>query len=76
MVEEYANWHLSRVSSDAYKENIKKAQDIALENCLDLGQIRAENPEFFVKQGVKIGVARRFVRHTKLWLDERENGSG
>lgn len=44
--------------------------------CLDLGQIRAENPEFFVKHGVTIGVARRFVSHTKLWLEERENGSG
>ena len=76
VVEEYANWHLSRVNSDSYKDNIKKARDIALENCLDLGQIRAENPEFFVKHGVKIGVARRFVSHTKLWLEERENGSG
>ncbi|KAF4209650.1 hypothetical protein CNMCM5878_005036 [Aspergillus fumigatiaffinis] len=76
VVEEYANWHLSRVNSDSYKENIKRARDIALENCLDLGQIRAENPEFFVKQGVKIGVARRFVSHTKLWLEERENSSG
>ncbi|KAJ8147377.1 hypothetical protein LV157_008672, partial [Aspergillus fumigatus] len=76
VVEEYANWHLSRVNSDSYKENIKKARDIALENCLDLGQIRTENPEFFVKQGVKIGVARRFVSHTKLWLEEREKGPG
>jgi hypothetical protein len=32
---------------------------------LDLRQIPAENPEFF-----------RFVSHTKLWLEERENGSG
>lgn len=37
VVEEYANWHLSRVNSDSYKENIMRARDIALENCLDLG---------------------------------------
>lgn len=75
VVGEYANWHLSRVNSDSYKENIKKARDIALDNCLDLGQIHAENPDFFIKQEVKIGVTRRFVSHTSLWLEERENGS-
>jgi hypothetical protein len=74
-VEEYSGWHLSRVNSDSYKENIKKARDIALDNCLDLGQIQGENPDFFVKQGVKIGVARRFVSDIRLWLEERENGS-
>lgn len=74
-VEEYANWHLSRVNSNSYKENIKKARDIALDNCFDLWQIQGENPDFFVKQGVKIGVARRFVSDTRLWLEERENGS-
>jgi hypothetical protein len=75
-VEEYANWHLSHVSSDAYKENIKKVRDIALENCLDLRQIHAENPDFFVKQGVKIRAARRFISHIRLWLKEKENSSG
>ncbi|KAF7174073.1 hypothetical protein CNMCM6106_008192 [Aspergillus hiratsukae] len=59
-VEEYADWHLSRVSAEGFKANIKKARDISLDNCLDLKQICAENPDFFVKQGVKIGAARRF----------------
>lgn len=44
------------MNSDSYKDNIKRARDIALENCLDLGQIHAENPEFFVKHGVKLGL--------------------
>jgi hypothetical protein len=57
VVDEYANWHLSPVNSDSYKENIKMARDIALENFLNLGQIHAENPNFFVKQGVKNGVS-------------------
>lgn len=69
VVEEYAIWHLSRVNSDCYKENIMKARNIALDNWLDLGHIRAESPDFFVRQGVKIGVARRFVSHTRLWLE-------
>jgi hypothetical protein len=74
-VEEYANWHLSQVGTESYKENIKKARDIALDNSLDLAQIREENPDFFVKQGVKIGVARIFVSHIRLWIKEKENGS-
>lgn len=74
-VEEYANWHLSRVGTESYKENIKKARDIALENCFDIGQIRGESPGFFVKQGVASGVARRFVGHTRLWLQEREDAA-
>ncbi|KAL2811012.1 hypothetical protein BDW59DRAFT_179413 [Aspergillus cavernicola] len=75
VVGDYANWHLSRVNSESYRENIRRARDIALDNCFDLGQISRENPEFFVKQGVKIGVARRFVSHTGIWRDQRDNGS-
>lgn len=70
-VEENAKWHLSRVGTESYKENIKKARDIALDNCLDISQIRGESPDFFVQHGVAIGVARRFVGHTTLWLKER-----
>jgi hypothetical protein len=71
-VEEYTDWHLSRVSAESFKANIKKARDISLDNCLDLKQIRGENPDFFVKQGVKIGAARRFVSDISLWLEHRE----
>jgi hypothetical protein len=71
-VEEYTDWHLSRVSAEVFKANIKKARDISLDNCLDLKQIRGENPDFFVKQGVKIGAARRFVSDVSLWLKHRE----
>ena len=35
-VEEYTDWHLSRVSTEIFKENIKKAHDIALDNCIDV----------------------------------------
>lgn len=71
-VEEYTDWHLSRVSAETFKANIKKARDVALDNCLDLKQIHGENPEFFVKQGVKIGAARKFVSDISLWLKHRE----
>lgn len=65
-VEEYTNWHLSRVSAEMFKENIRQARDVTLENCLDLKQIYDYiDPDFFVK-GVKIGVARRFVSDITL----------
>ncbi|KAE8383892.1 hypothetical protein BDV26DRAFT_287305 [Aspergillus bertholletiae] len=68
VVEEYANWHLLQVDTESYKENIKKARDIALDNCLDLAQICEESPDFFVKQGVKIGVARSKFLQLFLYL--------
>ncbi|KAB8227930.1 uncharacterized protein BDW43DRAFT_316341 [Aspergillus alliaceus] len=69
-VEEYANWHLSRVSRELYRDHIKKARDVALENGFDLKQISGENPDFFVKQGVVIGVARRFVSDIQNWINQ------
>lgn len=35
-VDEYTEWQQSRVSNEAFRENINKARDITLENCLDL----------------------------------------
>jgi hypothetical protein len=47
--------------------NINKARDMTLENCLDLMQIyEDQDPGFFVKHGVKVGAARRFVRDIGL----------
>lgn len=72
MVEEYTNWLLSRVRTRSYKDNIKKARDIALENCLNLRQISRESPDFFSSRGVKIGVACMFVSDTPLWMEDRK----
>lgn len=60
-VEKYSIWYQLRVGSGPFKENIQKARGVALENCL-LKQIHEDqDPEFFVKHGVK-AAARRFVR--------------
>lgn len=68
-VKEYATWHQSRVSSETFRENIQKACDVALENCLDLKQIHNDQyPDFFVKEGVKAGAARRFVSDIARWV--------
>lgn len=68
-VEEYTDWHLSRVSRETYRDHLIKARDVAIENCLDLKQIFTDqDPAFFVRQGVKIGVARRFVSDIPDWV--------
>jgi len=68
-VGEYATWHLSRVSSETFRENIQKARDVALENCLDLKQIHDDqDADFFVKNGGKAGAARRFVSDIARWV--------
>jgi hypothetical protein len=70
-VEEYTTWQLSRVSTECFRENVRKARDVTLENCLDLKQIHHDqDPEFFIRQGVKIGVARRFVSEINDWAQE------
>jgi hypothetical protein len=43
-VEEYTDWHLAKVSTENFKENIRRARDVMLENCLDLAQLH--NPRF------------------------------
>jgi hypothetical protein len=58
----YADWQLSQVDTQIYKDNIKKACDIALTNGLDHKQIhKDQGPNFFINQAVIVGVARRFV---------------
>jgi hypothetical protein len=52
------------------------AHDIALENWFDvkIGQISRENPEFFVKQGVKLEL-HTDSSVTELWTETRDSGS-
>lgn len=67
---EYSEWHQSRVFDISFKVDFKKARDVALENALDLDLdlIHEENdPDFFEKQGVKRGTAKRFVRDIERW---------
>lgn len=72
-MEEYTEWQRSRVSNKTFRDNINKARDVTLENCLDLMQIyEDQDPGFFVKHGVKVGAARRFVHDIGLWVKRRE----
>lgn len=68
-VVEYSNWQQSRVSSEVLKDDSRKARDQMLANGLDLKQIHGDqDPDFFIKQGVKVGVARRFICEITEWV--------
>ncbi|KAJ5086731.1 hypothetical protein NUU61_008038 [Penicillium alfredii] len=70
-VEKYTLWHQSRVSSETFRNNIQKACDVALNNCHNLKQIHEDqDPDFFVKHGVKAGAARRFVSDIGHWVKQ------
>ncbi|KAJ5502326.1 hypothetical protein N7463_005200 [Penicillium fimorum] len=51
-MEEYTEWQQSRVSNETFSDNINKARDVTLENCLDVIQVyEDQDPSFFVKHG-------------------------
>lgn len=65
------------MSNEAFRDNIIKARDVTLGNCLDLTQVyEDQDPGFFVKHGVKVGAARRFGRDIGLWVKQRGEGTG
>ncbi|KAI2737610.1 hypothetical protein DTO013F2_9754 [Penicillium roqueforti] len=68
-VTEYSDWQQSQVSDEKLKAEFRKARDTALEDGLDLMQVHEDqDPEFFIKNGVKRGIARRFVGDISYWV--------
>lgn len=68
-VEEYSDWQQSQVGNEILKGEFRKARDTALSDGLDLGQIfKDQDSSFFIKQGVKRGIARRFVTDIEYWV--------
>ena len=71
-VELYSEWQQSRVGDKAQKADIRRVCEVALRNGLDLQQIfEDKDPDLFIKEGVSIGVARRFVRDIEYWVQQQ-----
>ncbi|KAH8901578.1 hypothetical protein GQ53DRAFT_800935 [Thozetella sp. PMI_491] len=67
-VKEYCEWQGSQVEHPNIKEEFRKIYLVMMEYCLDLEQVyEDQDSEFFIQNGVKIGVARRFVRDIGKW---------
>ena len=74
-VEEYSDWQQSRVRREDQKNEIRKLCNIALDHGLDLQQLYDDqDPGFFVKEGVKVGIARRFIRDILCWVQQQTGG--
>jgi hypothetical protein len=64
----YSQWQQSNVVDEALKEEFQKACNATLEDGLDLEQVyEDQDPGFFVRSGIKRGVARRFVSDIDGW---------
>jgi len=62
------------VTSQTLKDDIGKASDVALTNGLNLKQIdKDQDPEFFIKHDVTVGVARCFVDDIREWSNSYES---
>lgn len=71
-VKEYCEWQSSQVVHAAIKQEFAKAYHVIMEHYLDLEQVFEDrDPEFFINNGIKIGVARRLVRDIGKWVKQR-----
>jgi hypothetical protein len=67
----YSDWQQSNVVDEAQKTEYQKACDLVLLEMLDLEQVyEDQNPAFFIQDGVKSGVARRFVSDIARWATD------
>lgn len=71
-VEEYSDWQQSRVMRETQRDDIRNMCDMALEHGFDLQQLHDDqDPDFFISRGIKLGVARRFIRDIKYWVEQQ-----
>lgn len=66
----YSEWQRSNVVDEAQQAEYQKACDATLLEMLDLEQVHEDqDPDFYVRNGVKRGVARRFVSDIGRWAE-------
>lgn len=66
----YSDWQQSQVVDQMLQLEYQKACDATLRDGLDLEQVyEDQDADFFIKSGVKRGVARRFVRDIGVWAE-------
>jgi hypothetical protein len=64
----YCSWLSSKVTREVLKREYQKVCHITLDEGLDLDLVyEAQDPTFYIDKGIKIGVARRFIRDIKEW---------
>ncbi|KAH6646818.1 hypothetical protein BKA67DRAFT_663200 [Truncatella angustata] len=70
-VSKYTSWHYSQVDDEVLKAQFRRCGTLTLEEGYDLEQLHEEqNFQFLVDGGVKVGVAKRFIRDIPKWAKE------
>lgn len=70
-VEEYCRWHCLKVKSRNQKRQYELARNLTLEVYFDLELLHEDNnPQHFIRQGVTEGIARRWVRDVRTFLNQ------
>ncbi|KAH5617613.1 hypothetical protein HBI23_252390 [Parastagonospora nodorum] len=76
-VEEYSEWQMTRVKRDDLREGVRRIRDMALKEGLDLVQIHQDqDPDYFIKDDIQAGVAKRFVREILDWVEQYKGNNG
>jgi hypothetical protein len=70
-VKRYSDWQCSQVGDEALKIEYRKACDLTLADGLDLEQVyKDQDAGFYIENGVKRGIARRFVSDIETWAKQ------
>nr|XP_036584351.1 uncharacterized protein CTRU02_05426 [Colletotrichum truncatum]KAF6793869.1 hypothetical protein CTRU02_05426 [Colletotrichum truncatum] len=69
-IEKYCDWLCSRVQRQNFKNQYRKAAELALDHCLDLeGLHDKQDVEFFTSNGIQLGAARCFITSIRKWAE-------
>ena len=68
-VKVYSEWQQSNVIDETLKAEFRRACEVTLQDGLDLEQVYGDqNVAFFIKSGIKPGIARRFISDIERWV--------
>lgn len=72
-VKAYWRWHCLKVGCHIQRRHYELARDLTLDRGDDLELIYEDrNPQYYIEHGVLEGVARRWVKDVKIFVDEYE----
>ncbi len=70
-MKEYTEWQQSNVVDEKLKAEVLRACEVVLEDGMGLEEVyEDQDPGFFVQNGIKSGIARRFIGGIKAWADQ------
>jgi hypothetical protein len=68
-VQRYCTWQQAKVTDLEFKKEYQKACTITLAEGLDLEQVYIDqDPDFYIGQGIRRGIARRLVSDIDIWV--------